>query len=87
MVGGVSADFRVTTIAAPTVLIDINADIRHVVGDLDSFDRRKYITIHSSHTEPDWIGNNSQSRSAPNASQDLLTEFADLLGTEAGDQR
>ena len=76
-VGGVSADFRVTTIAAPTVLIDINADIRHVVGDLDSFDRRKYVTIHSSHTEPDWIGNNSQSRSAPNASQDLLTEFAE----------
>ncbi len=83
-VGGVSADFRVTTIAAPTVRIDINADVRHMVGGIDAFDRRKYITIHASHTEQDWFGNNSQSRSAPNASADLLTEFVETYDVYFG---
>ncbi len=83
-VGGVSAEFRVTTIAAPTVRIEINADVRHTVGGIDAFDRRKYITIHSSHAGQDWFGNNSQSRSAPNASADLLTEFVETYDVYFG---
>lgn len=54
--------------------ISFNRDIKHIVGDVESFDRRKFITIHSSNTEADWFGGNAQSLGAPNASPDLITE-------------
>ncbi len=38
----------------PTI-IDINLDVNHVVGSEDSFDRRKFITVHGSPNERDWI--------------------------------
>lgn len=52
--------------------VGFNIDIKHTVGDVDSFDRSKFITIHSSNTDPDWQGSNAQSLSAPNASADLI---------------
>ncbi|QEY12856.1 agarase [Cellvibrio sp. KY-YJ-3] len=57
--------------------ISFNRDIKHIVGDIHSFDRRKFITIHSSNTEADWFGSNAQSLGAPNASPDLITEVMD----------
>ena len=74
-VGGVSGNFSVTTLAAPQVLIDVNVNVRHNVGGVDSFDRAKYITIHSSPSDHDWFGNNAQSRNEPNALPDLMQDF------------
>ncbi|MGM8228664.1 agarase [Cellvibrio sp. ARAG 10.3] len=39
---------------------------------MDSFERSKFITIHSTNTDPDWQGLNQQSLNAPNASADLI---------------
>ena len=74
-VGGVTADFDVTTIAAPEVLVDINADTRHSVGGEDTFDRPKFITVHSSPSDHDWFGDNAQSLFEPNALPDLMQDF------------
>lgn len=34
----------------------VNLNIRHEVGGISEFDREKYITVHSSLTEGDWVG-------------------------------
>ncbi|WP_166376296.1 ricin-type beta-trefoil lectin domain protein [Pseudoalteromonas sp. Z9A4] len=58
-----------------TVKVQFNIDTKHAVGQFDSFDRRKFITLHSSNTESDWFGNNAQSLNAPNADPNLMTNF------------
>ena len=87
-VGGVSRTFRVTTLAAPAVLIDVNANVRHRVGGTSSFDREKFITIHSDPSDHDWFGNNVQSLNEPNALPDLMQDFLDgkdvYLGRSTG---
>ena len=87
-VGGVSGDFSVTTLAAPQVLIDVNVNVRHSVGGVDTFDRTKFITIHSDVTDHDWFGNNAQSLNEPNALPDLMQDFLDgkdvYLGRSTG---
>ncbi|MGB5512592.1 MAG: hypothetical protein WBM87_12850 [Woeseiaceae bacterium] len=87
-IGGIDGDFNVTTVPAPSVLIDVNADVRHTVGGIDTFDRSKFITIHASPTEHDWFGDNAQSRDAPNALPDLMTDFLEgkdvYLGRNTG---
>lgn len=87
-VGGVSASFEVTTKAAPIVVeqpiviepasnatIDINYNLRHTVGGVDSFDRQKFITIHADLPEHDWFDGDQFSRNANNADPDLITNF------------
>ncbi|MDO6424594.1 cellulase family glycosylhydrolase [Saccharophagus degradans] len=76
-IGGVSASYSATTMAEPIqgVAIDVNPNIRHSVGGVDSFDRRKFITIHASNTENDWFGGNDASLGFANESEDLITEF------------
>ena len=41
-----------------SVRVDINIDVKHEVGGVTSFDRNKFITIHSDITEQEWDGNN-----------------------------
>lgn len=94
-IGGVSATFTSTTLAditppplADRVLIDVNPTVRHSVGGVDTFDRRKFITIHASNTENDWFGDNAASLGHPNESDDLITEFLEgydvYLGRDTG---
>ncbi|MCX2794829.1 agarase [Microbulbifer thermotolerans] len=92
-VGGISAEFRVTTKAESTnnedtVKVDVNLNMRHTVGGESVFDRRKFINIHASNTEQDWVGNNSQSAGAPNEDPDLMTNFLEgydvYLGRDTG---
>ncbi|MGJ8697517.1 MAG: agarase [Verrucomicrobiaceae bacterium] len=42
--------------AAPGVHVTIHLDTTHEVGGISQFDRKKFITIHSNHTENDWQG-------------------------------
>ncbi|AWB68881.1 agarase [Saccharobesus litoralis] len=57
------------------VSVNINLDMKHAVDLFDQFDRRKFITLHASHTENDWFGGNAQSLGAPNADPNLMTNF------------
>lgn len=63
--------------AAEPVYVDVNVDMLHRVGNENRFDRRRFITLHSTHTDPDWMGGNSQSLGAPNALDDLMGDFLD----------
>lgn len=96
-IGGVSADFAITTGAEPEapeppsedlVKVDFNLNMRHTVGGESEFDRRKFITVHASNTENDWVGGNTQSAGAPNEDPDLMTNFLDgydvYLGRDTG---
>ncbi|MDA7888425.1 hypothetical protein N9A86_03495 [Akkermansiaceae bacterium] len=38
------------------ISVDLDPGTKHEVGGFSTFDRRKFITIHSTHTEPDWRG-------------------------------
>lgn len=92
-IGGISASYSATTMAEPTqgVAIDVNPYIRHSVGGVDSFDRRKFITIHASNTENDWFGGNDASLGFANESDDLITEFLEgydvYFGRDTGDRK
>ena len=90
-VGDISATFTVTTAeetAAPTPALTsliFNLDTIHSINDLNVFDRKKFITIHASHTENDWYNVGT------NASSDLITEFAEgydvYFGRDTGGMR
>ncbi|MCM2681349.1 cellulase family glycosylhydrolase [Echinimonas agarilytica] len=90
-IGGVSSAFTVTT-AADAILgnprVDVNFNRKHSVNGVAQFDRQKYITIHASHQENGWSENDSHSRNAPNAIDNLLTTFANgydvYFGRETG---
>ncbi len=58
---------------AQAVDVQVNLNRGHVVGGVSAFDRSKFITIHSSHTEGDW---DHGVRGANNFTNDLLADFA-----------
>lgn len=77
-IGGVSASFTITTktiTAFDGVNVDINFNTKHSVGGIDTFDRQKFITIHSSAGENDWGENDVHSQNAANADPDLMVNF------------
>ncbi|MDV7185910.1 hypothetical protein R3X25_01350 [Lutibacter sp. TH_r2] len=59
--------------------INVNLQTKHIVGDIEDFDREKYITIHAN-IESDWSGNH--------VSADIRNEFLNTydvyLGRETG---
>jgi hypothetical protein len=61
-----------TQSALAALKVSVNLDIKHIVGGEETFDRRKFVTIHSTNTDPDWQGSNQQSLNTPNASADLI---------------
>lgn len=77
-IGGVSATFTVTTKAIPSfagVNVDINFNVKHSVGGVDTFDRQKFITIHASASENDWGENDVHSQNAANEDPNLMVNF------------
>ncbi|ADE54017.1 beta-agarase [Coraliomargarita akajimensis] len=54
--------------------IEVNLNFRHEVGGVDSFDRSKFITIHSDPGDNEW---NHGSGSAVNFTDDLIGDFID----------
>lgn len=71
------AAMGVATTQAPAqpVVVDINLNVRHEVGGISTFDRSKFITIHSNHTDGDW-----GDRYGANFTDDLLADF--VLGND-----
>lgn len=51
-----------------TVVVDVNLDVKHSVGGISTFDRSKFVTIHSDLTEQEWSSGN-------NAVDDFMDDF------------
>ncbi|WP_017446675.1 hypothetical protein [Gayadomonas joobiniege] len=91
-IGDKQADFIITTLAAPTfngTQVNVHLDTLHSINGIDSFEREKYITIHSSNVENDWGQNDSHSNNAANAlGDDLVFDFIEghnvYFGRETG---
>lgn len=77
-VGSVTGTFTATTIDEPAQslpVVQVNLDMKHSVGGVDSFDRQKFITIHASSTENGWGENDVHSRNAANKDSNLMPNF------------
>ena len=44
--------------SASAVQVDVNVNVKHSVGGISTFDRSKFITIHSNHDNGDWLTDN-----------------------------
>lgn len=64
----------------PSVIVDVNFDVMHSVGGISTFDRSKFITIHASHTESDWDGNNF----TPDLRDHFLNGYDAYMGRSTG---
>ncbi|WP_131818671.1 MULTISPECIES: agarase [Sphingomonas] len=81
-----------TMVAAPpqaaplavNVSINVNADVRHVVGGVSSFSREKFINIHAINSDLEWWGGNAQSLNQPQEVPDLLNGFVKNLDVYFG---
>jgi len=53
-----------------TVTVDVNVDVKHILGEVSSFDRNKFVTIHADVGENEWDDNYG-----PNFTDDLRDHF------------
>ena len=60
--------------------VDIKLNVRHKTGEIDSFDRSKFITIHANHTETEWDGDNF----VDDLRDDFLNGYDVYLGRDTG---
>ncbi|WAJ71378.1 hypothetical protein [Catenovulum adriaticum] len=80
-IGGVTQTFTVTTLAEQiiddgVVQVDVNLNMKHSVGGIETLDRQKYITIHANNLENGWGQNDVHSLDAPNElGEDLMLDF------------
>lgn len=72
MIKGISIALSVAGLALVSWAQDVemNLNVRHTVGGVSEFDRSKFVTIHSSHTDGDW-----GERYGPNFTNDVLADF------------
>ncbi|ANW95064.1 hypothetical protein AXE80_01580 [Wenyingzhuangia fucanilytica] len=62
------------------VNVDINFNVKHIVGGISTFDRSKFITIHANQTENEWDGDNFTS----DLRDDFLNGYDVYLGRDTG---
>ncbi len=60
--------------------IDVRLNVRHKVGDVDSFDRQKFINFHATHDEGDW----DQDNVVESLRDELLVKYDVYLGRDTG---
>ncbi len=66
--------------SAQTATVEMNLDTRHKVGDVDSFDRPKFINFHATHTEAYWDKDNA----FENLRDELLVKYDVYMGRDTG---
>ncbi|WP_020530282.1 T9SS type A sorting domain-containing protein [Flexithrix dorotheae] len=66
--------------SSDSVKVDVNLDVKHEVGHISTFDRKKFITIHSDITEQEWDGNNF----TPDLRDHFLNGYDVYLGRNTG---
>ncbi len=68
------------TVASAQTSVTVNLDTRHKVGDVDSFDRPKFINFHATHTERYWDNGNA----FDNLRDEILVKYDVYLGRDTG---
>lgn len=63
--------------------VEVNAHTKHQVGGKSTFDRKKYITVHSANFEADWNGQNGGG-SAPGRLHEITRTYDAWLSRETG---
>ena len=62
----------VLPVSAQAIEIEIQVNVKHAVGGVSTLDRKKFMTIHSSHPDREWT---EDYRGEGNFTEDLLTDF------------
>lgn len=60
--------------------VDVNFNVKHTVGGVDTFQREKFITIHANQTENEWEGDNF----TPDLRDHFLNGYDVYLGRDTG---
>lgn len=68
------------SIGSDKVIVDVNFDLKHNLGDISTFDRTKFVTIHANITEQEWDGDNFTS----DLRDDFLVGYDVYLGRDTG---
>ncbi len=64
--------------------VEVNANTKHQVGGISTFDRKKFVTVHSTNYEPDWNGQNGETANTPNRLAELTRTYDAWLSRETG---
>ncbi len=64
--------------------VEVNANTKHQVGGISTFDRSKYVTVHSTNYEPDWNGQNGETSNTPARLFELTKTYDAWLSRETG---
>jgi agarase len=75
-----SRDISISSTASTNSQISVSLNAKHIVGGIETFDRSKFITIHSNQTENEWSGNNFVS----DLRNDFLNGYNVYLGRDTG---
>ncbi|MFI3269203.1 MAG: hypothetical protein SNG14_01650 [Rikenellaceae bacterium] len=75
----IAAALSFATASAQTA-VEVNLDTRHKVGDVDSFDRPKFINFHATHTEGYWDRGNA----FENLRDEILAKYDVYMGRDTG---
>ncbi len=67
-------------VATAQTTVEVNLDTRHKMGDVDSFDRPKFINFHATHTESYWDKGNAYE----NLRDEILKKYDVYLGRDTG---
>ena len=70
----------VTTSVFSQINVTANLNVKHIVGDVSTFDRSKFIVIHANQTEKEWDGDNFTA----DLRNDFLNGYDVYLGRDTG---
>ncbi|WP_109831855.1 T9SS type A sorting domain-containing protein [Reichenbachiella versicolor] len=70
----------VTSYLQAQIVIDVNFDVKHQLGDIDQFDRNKFVAIHADVIEDEWDGDNK----IANVREHFLKGYDVYLGRNTG---
>lgn len=68
----------------PKVLVDVNVDVKHIVGNNSEFERNKYLTIHSDQSESEWGNVGGSINKISNYRDNFLNGYDAYMGRNTG---
>ncbi|MFR9498746.1 MAG: hypothetical protein SNI58_09430 [Rikenellaceae bacterium] len=68
------------TVTNAQTQVEVNLNVRHKLGEVDSFDRQKFINFHATHDEKNW----DQDNDVKSLRDELLVKYDVYLGRDTG---